>query len=141
MIKKEYVQIPPNEIHEYWDLFGGLIEKARQKAGDDDHSLQGVYSRLVNNIWQLYAILEEGELSFIFVTCVIPYDLNSYLHSIYTSAMDGKKIDFSYYDECTMEIAKHFNCSRISGGGRKGWLRINKKYGYEEKPLVIKEVR
>ena len=136
----EHYQVSPEDIIKHWELFGSLIFKAMDKGEEEDYTLEGAYRRLISSEWQLFVALDNKELSFIFVTCVIPYDLNKYLHSIYTAAIDGKKISFKYYDKCTVEIAKNFGCTKISGGGRKGWTRIITKYGYENKPLVVKKV-
>jgi len=132
---KEYFQIPHTDIDKHWDLFAVLIQKAIDKVDDNDYSIFGTYHRLKTNEWQLFIILENNELNSIFVTSVIPFDLNCYLHLCVAVSMDNKKLDYQYLLDCCKEVAKLFNCNKISTMGRKGWKRILPKYGCKEETM------
>ncbi len=132
---KEYFQIPHTDIDKHWDLFAVLIQKAIDKVDNNDYSIFGTYHRLKTNQWQLFCVLEDNELNCIFVTCVTPFDLNCYLHVCITTGIEGKKVDYQYMLDCYKEIARNFNCNKISAMGRKGWKRIMPKYGCDEQTL------
>ena len=135
---KEYYQAHPDDVHKYWELFGGLILKAMTKTQQEDYTLEGCYHRLTTNQWQLFVILNDEELESIFVTSVIPFDLCCYLNPMFLAGVDTNKVDLKFMQECIEDVAKKFNCNKIMGGGRKGWIRVLSKFGYEDLQLVVK---
>jgi len=137
-MKQEYYQAHPSDVQKHWELFGGLILKAMTKTQQEDYSLEGCYNRLVTNQWQLFVILKDGELESIFVTCVIPFDLCCYLNPMFLASFGKNKIDLNFMQECIEDVAKKFNCNKIMGGGRKGWLKALSKFGYKDLQLVVK---
>jgi len=128
---KEYFQVPAEDIHNNWQLFASLIENAKIKANQEDLSFDFCYFQLMNNYWQLFVIIENEELQFITVTNVTPVAETFYLTPIFISVMDGKKLDLEFLSKTLEEIARNFNCSKIIGGGRKGWGKLLSKLGYE----------
>lgn len=139
MTQKEYFQLPSNEVAQHWGLISNLILKAINKNKYNDHTLEGIFNRLIYNEWQAFVILKEGELESLIISCVIPFDLCNYLNPIYICS-NTDKVDLEYMQTALEEIAKKFNCSRIMGGGRIGWKRVLKKLGYEDLNLVVKEL-
>jgi len=140
MTDKKYYQLPPQDVDKYWGLFGPLIDKALQRVDDSDYTIFGIYHRVKIGQWQLFFVLDGEEVNSVFVSCVVPFDTCNYLNVCVTSAANGKKIDYAYMLECYKEIARAYNCSKISAMGRKGWKKIMPKFGCEEKSLFIKEV-
>lgn len=137
---QEHYQVPPQDVAQYWHLFNPLIQKAIDKSGNTDFTLDGIFNRLITNVWQLFIVLKDGELSLIYVTQVISFDSYNVLNVVFISSVDTKKIDMKYLQKALEETAGIFNCRKIIGGGRKAWLKAGKKFGYKDVTYMEKEL-
>jgi len=137
---QEHYQVPPQDVAKYWHLFNPLIQKAIDKSGNNEVTVDGTFNRLINNMWQLFIVLEEGELSLVYVTQVISFDSYNGLNVVFISSVDTKKIDMEYLQKALEETADIFNCKKIMGGGRKAWLKALKKIGYKDVTYMEKEL-
>ena len=134
---KEYFQLPPEDIDNYWTVFAPKIDEALTKAGNDDYSLEGIYWRLKSNVLQLFFILNEDQLETMFVTSVTRFDKSAYLTPLFITSMNHKnKTNLKFLQSCLIEIAKQYGCNKIFGGGRKGWSRVLKKLGYKKETFM-----
>ncbi len=139
-MNQEYYQVHPQDVQQNWELFEALIYKAMTKTQQEEYSLQGCYTRLTNNQWQLFVILKEGELESIIVTSVLPFDICCYLNPMFITGVGNNKVDLDYMQKCLEEIAVKFKCDKIIGGGRKGWKKVLSKFGYKDLNLVVKQL-
>lgn len=137
---KQYFQVHPDDIDAHWGLLSSLIKKAIDKTNNTDYTVEGLYNRIKSNYVQLFVVIEDDELNSIFITSVVPYDISSYLHVCLTVVVDGKKGDYSYWLDCFKEVAKLFNCNKISLTGRKGWGRFASRFNFKSETTHVTEI-
>jgi hypothetical protein len=139
-MSQEYHQVHPQDVQNNLDLFAILIDKALTKNDYAEYSVRGCCEKIINNEWQLFVILKDGELEYIIVTLVAPHELCCDLIPVIIAKVNNKKVDLNYMHKCLEEIAVKFKCNRIVGGGRKGWKKVFNKFGYKDLNLVVKEL-
>ena len=101
-------------------------------AIQDLYSLKDIENGIASGQFQLWP----GTKS-IMITEVVRYPQKSIMNLLFCGGKMEELLDMLPEFE---RFATFVGCSRLYGGGRKGWRRFLKKYGFEEEHMIRKEL-
>ncbi|MCP4089615.1 MAG: hypothetical protein GY746_07460 [Gammaproteobacteria bacterium] len=115
-----------DQIHHYADQLATLLVKPLERTGADKYyAPYDVLAKCVNREWQCWAACsEKDKIDCIFITAIIPFPTGYREFSI--SLVGGSNIDMWLPQAWGLfkDYAKTHQCDAMTGGGRKGWLKV-----------------
>lgn len=122
-------QIPSQYVSLVWPEIKEFVSKATEHSRDRTDQ-EFVRKDCESGSVLLFIAHDESHETYGFMTCsIIDYPKMKVLSLQFLGGREFSKWSNEMFG--TLEIfARENNCSKIEGGGRKGWIRFLKRFGY-----------
>ena len=116
-----------------------MIDKSKKQSV----SLQSLIDKLNSTLEDIEDGIENGQFQLwpasesIMITEVVTYPQKRIMNLLFCGGDVEELLEMLPEFE---RFATYFGCSRLYGGGRKGWQRFLKKHGFVEEHMIRKEL-
>lgn len=128
--------IPDEYRRKHWDKIEAKIDQALVH-GTGEHSASDIYDGLEEGEFLLWGGLTGDKLHSIAIINLLYFPRKKILN-IMVSACDNVEVFLGEFMHQLQEFAKENECEAIRVHGRKGWMKVLEKYGFEQ-PYTILE--
>ena len=125
--------IEKDRLDSYWQLVNQWIDKA---IDHDELSIHDVRNNIENGKMGLLVASKNGE---VLAGCIVEFIKYSKCSALRVVALGGERMNM-WLDQLLDFLdrwAKDNDMFRIEQAGRKGWLKILTKYGYNQRYVVM----
>ena len=131
---KHYI---PSEIPDIYPIVSEMLSRAISLSGGRYSEAQTLHELLLGKT-TLWVVLDGDKPIAAWVLRIIEFPGR---RTMYGDLLGGDRLDewASLMDEAVIEWARKFKCTHIEIGGRDGWIRYAKPYGYEKAYWVIEK--
>ena len=126
--------VPLSLVHQTWHLVEKFIEDAL-KWGEDDYTIEQARQNIADGKWMLVVAVDEQQV--IHGAAAINLYNMANARIAFVVAIGGKLISSpeTYEQLCT--LVKSFGATRIRGVARESIARLWKRYGFEERYILV----
>lgn len=126
--------VPLSLIHQTWHLVEKFIEDAL-KWGEDDYTIEQARQNIADGKWMLVVAVDEQQVIH-GAAAINLYNMPN-ARIAFVVAIGGKLISNpeTYKQLCT--LVKSFGATRIRGVARESIARLWKRYGFEERYILV----
>jgi hypothetical protein len=127
--------VPVQFINQTWDKVEGFIKSAENKFGGSEYTTDQIKVYLVTGQWVLLAVVDEtneiqGAITVTFIN--YPNDRVAFITSI-----GGKLISNPDTFEQMCMVLKANGATKIQGIAKEAVARLWKRFGFEEKAILV----
>ena len=126
--------IPLSLIHQVWPLVENYLEEAL-KWGEDDYTIEQAKVYIAKGDWMLLVAVDEQNVIH-GAAAVNLYNMPNY-RVAFVVAIGGKLISSNETYKQLCELLKSFGATRIRGVARESIARLWKRYGFEERYILV----
>jgi hypothetical protein len=126
--------VPLSLVHQTWHLVEKFIEDAL-KWGEDDYTIEQARQNIADGKWMLVVAVDEQQVIH-GAAAINIYNMPNF-RVAFIVAIGGKLISNqeTYKQLCT--LVKSFGATRIRGVARESIARLWKRYGFEERYILV----
>lgn len=127
--------IPSQHVSQNWDLVEQFIKDAEEKFGGAEYTADQIKVYLVQGQWMLLvAVDESNEIRGAATISFINYPND---RVAFVTAIGGKLITSQETFEQMSEILKVNGATKIQGTAKDAVVRLWKRFGFEEKAILV----
>lgn len=122
------IGVPVAHVQDIWPAVGPRLARLLRKTGEPRYFLEDILYKLEASEWQLWIW---GDWEAVIITQINIWPRAKEFNIL---MLEGQlNTGWEYGVVALEEVAKDLGCTFITGGGRLGWLRKFKKYGWHKK--------
>lgn len=129
----DLVGIPSAYVDQLWPVAAPLIQKVLDEY-DTGYSLDDLKARCMSQDMQLWLYRDQAA----FLSEIQVFPQHKTLHVPYIGG-DGLAEWFDEAFAALEAFARRMGCKYISGCGRRGWVRLGRRRGYEEGFTIVRK--
>ena len=127
--------IPSNSVSQNWHLVEAFIKSAEEKFGGSEYTTEQIKVYLVQGQWMLLvAVDEDNEIQGAATVSFINYPND---RVAFVTAIGGKLVTSQDTFKQMSEILKVNGATKIQGVAKEAIARLWKRFGFEEKAILV----
>jgi len=127
--------IPSNSVSQNWHLVEAFIKSAEEKFGGAEYTTEQIKVYLVQGQWMLLvAVDEDNEIQGAATVSFINYPND---RVAFVTSIGGKLVTSQDTFKQMSEILKVNGATKIQGVAKEAIARLWKRFGFEEKAILV----
>lgn len=138
LTENEQIGIFPHSfVEDNWNRIESLLDRTQPYA-NGEYNLSDVYHGLAEGEYLMWGHVKGDDIVSILVMNVLTFPRKLVMNIMLAAGSEMEKSE-SFYLNQIESFAKENDCDAIRLGGRKGWKRELKKFGYTEQYYILEK--